>query len=966
MNKTAYILIILALLISNNIAHSTTLTKRYGCDTLFKIGGQQQIEEYHTVILKRIKNAKKDVDLKKMGELYGLAGECMIALGNYKKALEYTQQSISIYEKLIIIEGNRFPQIYYDYALVISNIAQIKTALMIDTNEILECYVKTIKEQSRWYTLVTKVNNNISQKDKERIAYISFIQEIHSSTIKLLGHNFSEAAEKAELALQELKKIYPESATRRFEYIETLLLLSHIYRAAQNYEQTIQYAQQALDITEEVYGKNNLYYGNAAYNLGAIYYQLNNLEKAGYFLTHCMDIYEEIGHSEHANIAEILETAGHYCLSLGEYKSASDLYDTAYAVIASSCGEDCLHIYINRFFASYPLALQGKQQEAADLMKVLLENETFYSNMSNDTYLEAWAFSFDIALMQQRYNDIIKDEEDIEEYIRLFEKAGYGTINKVYTALGRAYHRNKEYIKACRPYSIALEMSKKLTQQNFSFLSEEERISFLEGNRSRLESIFRLSAVTNNDGYNEIAKILFDASLLQKNLLLNASVNMAHIIESKANDELKQKMRKLHLMMNSRFGSDEEEKETCRLLEKEIMKEARLYGDYMDFTNYDWQDVKEALGSKDVAIEFVSSKLFNQASISAEVLRHDMKVPYHVHLFTYDTESTSNEELSHKFRKAIEKKLLKHIKPNEHLYFAPAGDLHTLPIEYLQLKNGKRMNEIYQMHRVTSTRQIIIGKENNNHKKSIVLFGGINYNSSLDDMELHAMLATEQNRSLNEPDKGGKLWSYLPNTMKEVNDIASTMASASYQISLYTQEEGVEERMKALSESHTNIIHIATHGYYKPRSNSLSDCGLIFAGANNFWNNLSDKNKKEFDDGVLTASEISRLNLIGTDLVVLSACQTALGEISEEGVFGLQRAFKKAGAQSLLISLWNVDDEATRILMTEFYKNLITGHTKSESLKNAQEEVRKRTFMRNGIKVSGNDPHFWAAFVLVD
>ena len=128
------------------------------------------------------------------------------------------------------------------------------------------------------------------------------------------------------------------------------------------------------------------------------------------------------------------------------------------------------------------------------------------------------------------------------------------------------------------------------------------------------------------------------------------------------------------------------------------------------------------------------------------------------------------------------------------------------------------------------------------------------------------------------------------------------------------------------------------------------------AGANNA---LSGKEiPEDIDDGILTASEIANLDLRGTDLVVLSACQTGMGDIGGDGVFGLQRGFKKAGVNSILMSLWDVDDEATQILMTSFYQNYLKGMSKQEALLQAQKSVRETPGFE--------DPEYWAAFILLD
>ena len=136
----------------------------------------------------------------------------------------------------------------------------------------------------------------------------------------------------------------------------------------------------------------------------------------------------------------------------------------------------------------------------------------------------------------------------------------------------------------------------------------------------------------------------------------------------------------------------------------------------------------------------------------------------------------------------------------------------------------------------------------------------------------------------------------------------------------------------------------------------MSLSGLIMSGGNVAWSG------KELPDGVLggvlTADNIACLDLSETDMVVLSACQSALGDVNGEGVYGLQRGFKLAGVQSLLMTLWPVDDLATQVLMVEFYKNFLNGETKVKSLLKAQQYVKSQP--------GWEDPQFWAAFILLD
>ncbi|MDR0712809.1 MAG: CHAT domain-containing protein, partial [Bacteroidales bacterium] len=174
------------------------------------------------------------------------------------------------------------------------------------------------------------------------------------------------------------------------------------------------------------------------------------------------------------------------------------------------------------------------------------------------------------------------------------------------------------------------------------------------------------------------------------------------------------------------------------------------------------------------------------------------------------------------------------------------------------------------------------------------------------------------------------------------------------------------------------LIHLATHGFFlpdaenravdeigrrqgggreKPAENPLLRSGLIMSGANHQWLAREYVMEEELEDGILTADEISRLNLTKTRLVVLSACETGLGDVeNSEGVFGLQRAFKLAGVESLIMSLWKVPDEATAELMILFYNEWLAGNSKQNAFKTAQGKVRAEY----------QSPYYWAAFVMMD
>ena len=187
----------------------------------------------------------------------------------------------------------------------------------------------------------------------------------------------------------------------------------------------------------------------------------------------------------------------------------------------------------------------------------------------------------------------------------------------------------------------------------------------------------------------------------------------------------------------------------------------------------------------------------------------------------------------------------------------------------------------------------------------------------------------------------------------------------------YVGINATESQFKLSCKEHPSIIHIASHGFYVPEGKrnsipyykiedtySLTDnqfyCGLVFAGGQDSWNNSLFQ--IEADDGILSSYEISKLDFRSADLIVLSACETGIGDLSYDGILGLQRGFKSAGANSIIMSLWKIDDAATALFMTSFYQTYLKTRSKQEAMMIARRIV-KNTYP---------DPYYWAAFILLD
>jgi len=337
------------------------------------------------------------------------------------------------------------------------------------------------------------------------------------------------------------------------------------------------------------------------------------------------------------------------------------------------------------------------------------------------------------------------------------------------------------------------------------------------------------------------------------------------------------------------------------------------------------------------------------------------------------------------------------------IYIVPDGALHLLPFDAMIDDNGNYMVQEYDLKVLSSSRDMVVS-EMPDAQGEFMILAGPDYD--LDDERIKSRkvaikgkrsavgmglrVASHGLRSLSfEPLDGAELEG---KTIKKVSDTFEKLEGAEQegkgiqQIAaqgrassiIYLQREAEEQQLRNL-RSAPKMLHIATHGFFlkeeerlkkrllslnrggemrtpPPGDNPLLRAGLAFAGINSnapFLGELDTNN-----DGVLTAMEVLSLNLAGTQLVVLSACETGVGEIhAGEGVYGLRRSFQEAGVKSVVNSLWPVSDEGTRRLMTEFYTQMFKGVPPRKALKTAQLAL---------LKGEWNHPYYWAPFVLVE
>ena len=403
--------------------------------------------------------------------------------------------------------------------------------------------------------------------------------------------------------------------------------------------------------------------------------------------------------------------------------------------------------------------------------------------------------------------------------------------------------------------------------------------------------------------------------------------------------------------------------------------------------NVHWNDIECHLDRKDIAIEFVSFPVGNDSVMYAALtIKRGYDKPHMIPLFEQRQLQTISRDVYYTtpaLASLIWNPLENELRNVKNVYFSPTGALHNIAIEYLPsefLSNKK-------LHRLSSTREVVFRSKKRAKTDIYLLYGGLNYTSS------PSLLANVN--SYNHYTRGGTTLSffadsvllrslefqYLNGTKNEVDTIASSLEGK--MVIKLTGDNGTEESLKTLARGPVQVLHLATHGRFLSRETAkreiisrnynfilldttthsllsedsdLTRSFLVMSGGE-MLNSRRDI-PKGLDDGILTAQEISKLRFSDLQLVVLSACETALGEISNEGVIGLQRGFKKAGAHAIIMSLWKVDDECTSQLMIEFYRHLNNGESIATAFERARHQIRKNPKFSHY--------RYWAPFILLD
>ncbi|MFN7488184.1 MAG: CHAT domain-containing protein [Chryseotalea sp.] len=567
--------------------------------------------------------------------------------------------------------------------------------------------------------------------------------------------------------------------------------------------------------------------------------------------------------------------------------------------------------------------------------------------------------------------------QNLSKALALKEKilnANHPEFIKTKEELAIAYWKSNQTQQAYTQYKEVMEKTLTFIDQYFPPMSEAEKTAYWDITSPRFQRFYNF-ALQNVTQQPELAADVYNYHIATKALLLNATNKIKQIILNGKDVKLKQDyiswLNKKELLARYYALSKDELKEQkidLKSLEAEANAlEKMLSGKSADFaqgyaTNRISHDqLAQLLQENEALLEIIRVQAYeqsftNQVVYMALVVTKNANKPNIVILENgqqletryakYYRNSIQQKQADEYSYQQYWAKIEPALQGKKNIYISVDGVYNQINLNTLKKPDGLFLLQQYEIALLGNTKDFIEIKKRkvSTGKKNAVLVGF--------------------------PDFGATEPLALPGTKVEVETINKNLKTAGYTTQLFQQKEASEKNLKNVKAP--EILHIATHGYFlqdvenqdnafgvaseNATRNPLLRSGLLLADAGKTMNKQTGTDLSSNDNGIVTAYEAMNLNLEGTDMVVLSACETGLGDVKNgEGVYGLQRSFLVAGADALIMSLWKVDDAATQLLMSSFYTNWVKLRDKQKAFKQAQVQLYTKY----------KDPYYWGAFVMV-
>ncbi len=897
-----------------------------------------------------------DTDYQYGAELTNIA-KLQLKLGQYEKAEQNIIQSLKILEPFRKEE---------DKKIYLINAIETQATLF----GIQGLFDAAEDALDRSHKIITKADNLVGVDD------LTTAKELSSLLIQL--GRYSVADELLTNLLKDSEKLYGANSIR---LIDPLVNKGKLTLAKGDYTEADKLALRANQLAIGVYGENSTKTAPTQKLLSDIDYTIGDYDKAEDNIKKALVSQEKQFGRNHIEVAKSISQ-----LALIKFHKGDDLKEVEKLMLES---RDIMGKKLGKDNPQYAdilknVAILYIAQKKYDIaFNSLTQAETIWrtktGTKNNINAASIYTLTGDVYYELKRYP---KAEEFYSKSKDLYEKffnKNHPEYVKVLSKQAKVYYMEKDYKRAKRNIEEALGNYENFIKQYFPALSEREKAKYWNTIKVDFE-FYNTLAFGQLEDFRDLAGKVYNYQLLTKALLLSSSIKIRERILNSQDETLKSSynlwIQKKEFLTNALSMSTQQLVDNAidpnalsnevEKLERELSEKSELFGQSFEHKKITYENVQKALGKNDVALEMLRFRYFDHSFTDSIIyigmyIKNDNARPKVIELpeghrmetryFKYFRNCITSKIPDGISYKIFWEPIQKQIGQYSTIYLSPDGVYNQLNLEAIPTPDGKYVIDNSNIVLVSNTKDIYLRKlksKTTNASNNATMFGNPTF----------YLTASASNRSI----------ASLPGTEKEVDELQDLLKQKGYKTNEYTEGTASEEHVKELESP--KIFHIATHGFVvasteakatnlteneaQQNENPLMKTGLLLKGAGDLLNKT--KYNYNLENGILTAYEAMSLNLDNTDLVVLSACETGLGEISQgEGVYGLQRAFLVAGAKTLIMSMFKVDDDATQKLILNFYKKWLTTGNLRQSFIDAKKELR----------VEYPEPIYWGAFMMI-
>ena len=883
----------------------------------------------------------------------------------------------------------------FDYAILLSD-----NSGLFDVKEKGEFNAKF----GTWSNLFTSYYKNTEFTDVENARFNLEMGELGYASGKF---SYAESRFKTAKALFEKSGLQNDIG-----YIKVIANQGLLYATMGRFTQAEAFTLEALDLRKEKLGDKNVGVASSLNNYGVLRYNLARYNESEQDLTQALSILETNNAREAMPYAIVLNNQAMLFQTVGRYTEAEEVLKKA-IVIAEKLQSKKSRNHL-KFLSNLALLYQqmGKYNEAESIYlgmeKRLGKSDADYASMLNNLaalYMitgkedkaeeplkrsmtiykssfgednPAYAKSTNDLGVYYRYKGRYAEAQPLLDKAVAIREKTLGTNHPSYVQsqeeLAILFWKQKKWETAYMRYRDVMDKSVDFVNHYFPPMSEAEKTKYWDVLSSRFER-FKNFAVECHLENEHVLEDLFDYQLATKALLLNSTNKIKQSIFTSGNAELindyiswldqKERLARLYAYSKEelkiqKINLDSLER-AANLMERKLSERSADFNSGYSAQKISYKQVQSLLGESDALVEIIRIRSFiesftNEAKYAMLVLTKNSLPPKLVVLPNGQQLETRYAKF---YKNAIQQKMEDEYSYDQYwaslepelsgkklIYISPDGVYNQINLNTLRRSGGDYFINRFDLVVLGNSKDLIeIKKRKQSTSKQTALLEGF-------------------------PDYGGTAVAQLPGTKVEIEGITKVLKASGYTVTSFMQKTATEASIKRVKAP--SLLHVATHGYFledvsshngtafginleNANDNPLLRSGLLFAGAGQTASGVMPDLESN-DNGVLTAYEAMNLNLQGTDLVVLSACETGLGDVKAgEGVYGLQRSFLVAGAEAIILSLWKVDDAATQTLMTNFYTNWLKLRDKQKAFKQAQLQLMTKY----------KEPYYWGAFVMM-